>query len=282
MKSFRYGMLVPFLAVFIIAIGFPLIYALYLTVVDKKLTSQEPAQFVGLDNFVEAFGSTFVPAVGTTLLYVVLAVLMELVLALLIALSLQQQKWMRDLTRSVLLIPMFITPIAAALVFRFLLNSQLGVIPAALSSVGINHDFFGSGAALFTLILIDVWQWTPFLVLLILAGLEALPKQPLEAARVDGASRLYAFFRVTLPLLAPVLTIAVMLRALDALKVFEYVYATTRGGPGRQTETIQYLIYQTGVQFFSLGQASAMATMVLVFVLGVIMIVYRRMERSRV
>ncbi|WP_036477749.1 sugar ABC transporter permease [Mycobacterium sp. URHD0025] len=280
MRKFRYGMMAPFAAVFAVAIGFPLVYAVYLSFVDKKLTSQRPAQFVGIDNYTKAFQGKFVGSLGVTATYVVIAVVAELVLALLIALALQRQRWMKDLTRSVLLIPMFITPIAVALVFRFLLNSQLGVIPNALHKVGVDHDFFGSGSALFTLVAIDVWQWTPFLVLLLVAGLESMPKQPLEAARVDGASGLYTLFRVTLPLLSPVLTVAVMLRALDALKVFEYVYATTRGGPGTETETIQYLMYQTGIQFFRLGEASAMACLVLAFVLAVIVVVYRRMEKS--
>ncbi|MCV7364406.1 sugar ABC transporter permease [Mycolicibacterium neworleansense] len=273
-------MMAPFATVFAVAIGFPLVYAVYLSFVDKKLTSQRPAQFVGIDNYTKAFQGKFIGSLGVTATYVVIAVVAELVLALLIALALQRQRWMKDLTRSVLLIPMFITPIAVALVFRFLLNSQLGVIPSALHKVGIDHDFFGSGSALFTLIAIDVWQWTPFLVLLLVAGLESMPKQPLEAAKVDGASGLYTLFRVTLPLLSPVLTVAVMLRALDALKVFEYVYATTRGGPGTETETIQYLMYQTGIQFFRLGEASAMACLVLAFVLAVIVVVYRRMEKS--
>ncbi len=273
-------MMAPFATVFAVAIGFPLVYAVYLSFVDKKLTSQRPAQFVGIDNYTKAFQGKFIGSLSVTATYVVIAVVVELVLALLIALALQRQRWMKDLTRSVLLIPMFITPIAVALVFRFLLNSQLGVIPSALHKVGIDHDFFGSGSALFTLIAIDVWQWTPFLVLLLVAGLESMPKQPLEAAKVDGAGGLYTLFRVTLPLLSPVLTVAIMLRALDALKVFEYVYATTRGGPGTETETIQYLMYQTGIQFFRLGEASAMACLVLAFVLAVIVVVYRRMEKS--
>jgi multiple sugar transport system permease protein len=273
-------MLVPFVSVFVIAIGFPLLYAVYLSFVDKKLTSRQTPAFTGVDNYTKAFGGHFLGSVGVTLTYVVVAVLIELLLALLIALALHRQRWMKDLTRSVLLIPMFVTPIAVALVFRFLLNSQLGAIPRTLHVFGIDIDFFGSGTALFTLIAIDVWQWTPFLVLLILAGLESMPKQPLEAARVDGASGLYTLLHVTLPLLSPVLTVAVMLRALDALKVFEYVYATTRGGPGTQTETLQYLMYQTGIQFFRLGEASAMACLVLAFVLAVIVVVYRRMERA--
>ncbi|MCA1943213.1 MAG: sugar ABC transporter permease, partial [Yonghaparkia sp.] len=186
----------------------------------------------------------------------------------------------RDLTRAMLLAPMFITPIAVGLTFRFLLNDQLGAIPAALRTIGISYDFFGPGNALVTLAFIDVWQWTPFMVLLLLAGLESIPRQPLEAARVDGASAWYTFRRVVLPLLTPVLTVAILLRSLDALKVFEYVYATTRGGPGTATETIQYFTYQTGIQFFRLGEASAVAFVLLAIVMTLIVILFRRLQRS--
>jgi multiple sugar transport system permease protein len=174
---------------------------------------------------------------------------------------------------------MFITPIAVGLTFRFLLNDQLGAIPYLLDQVSVNYDFLGSGKALLTLAIIDVWQWTPFMVLLLLAGLESIPKQPQEAAKVDGASAFYIFRRITLPLLVPVLSVAIMLRSLDALKVFEYVYATTRGGPGTQTETIQYFTYQTGIQFFRLGEASSMAFILLAIVLPLIIILFRRLDR---
>ena len=156
-----------------------------------------------------------------------------------------------------------------------------GAIPAMLDTIGISYDFFGPGKALFTLALIDVWQWTPFMVLLLLAGLESIPKEPLDAARVDGAGGLYVLRRITLPLLAPVLVVAILLRSLDAMKVFEYVFATTRGGPGTETETLQYFIYQTGIQFFRLGSASSMAFVVLVVVLAVIVFAFRRMDKAR-
>jgi multiple sugar transport system permease protein len=150
-----------------------------------------------------------------------------------------------------------------------------------LRALGVDYDFFGPGRALFTLALIDVWQWTPFMVLLLLAGLQSIPREPLEAARVDGASGLYVLRRVTLPLLAPVLVVAILLRCLDAMKVFEYVFATTRGGPGTETETLQYFVYQTGIQFFRLGSASSMAFVVLLLVLTIIVIAFRRMEKAK-
>lgn len=280
--KFKHGMLAPLLVVFIAAVGFPLAYAAYLSVTDYKLTSRGAPDFVGLENFFSTFADgDFWSSFGVTVVYTVIAVTFELVIGFAIALSLQKQKWARDIARSMLLAPMFITPIAVGLTFRFLLNDQIGAIPELLRGIGISYDFFGPGKALLTLAFIDVWQWTPFMVLLLLAGLESVPKQPLEAARVDGASPWYVFRRVTLPLVTPIMVVAILLRALDSMKVFEYVYATTRGGPGTETQTIQYFIYQTGVQFFRLGQASSMAFVILAVVLTVIVIAFRRLERNK-
>ena len=277
---FQLRMLLPLLVVSGIAVGLPLVYAFYLSLTDFSLTQQGVAQIVGVDNYVKSLSNGGLwDAIATTTSYVLIAVTLETILGLLIALSLQKQKWARYITRAMLLAPMFITPIAVGLTFRFLLNDQLGAIPFLLKSLGLNYDFLGSGKALFTLALIDVWQWTPFMVLLLLAGLESIPKQPLEAARVDGAGALYIFRRITLPLLTPVLSVAILLRSLDALKVFEYVYATTRGGPGTETETIQYFTYQTGIQFFRLGEASSMAFILLIIVLPLIIFLFRRLEK---
>lgn len=280
--KFQHRMLAPLLIIFLGVVGFPLIYAVYLSVTDYRLTDSEPPNFVGIANFVTVLtDQAFWEAFRVTATYVLVAVGLELVLGLVIALSLQKQRWAKDFTRALILAPMFITPIAVGLTFRFLLNAQMGVIPGMLRAIGIDYDFFGPGKALFTLALMDVWQWTPFMVLLLLAGLEAIPKQPIEAAKVDGASAWYRFRRVVLPLLMPVLVVAVLLRALDALKVFEYVFATTRGGPGTETQTMQYFAYQTGIQFFRLGEASAMAFVFLIAVFGVIVVTFRRLERNK-
>ncbi len=281
--KFRYGMLAPLLALFAVAVGFPLCYAAYLSLTDYKLTDRKQPGFVGADNFVSALSNpAFWEAFATTATYVVIAVTLELVLGFSLALALHKQRWAKDLSRAIVLAPMFITPIAVGLIFRFLLNDQIGAVPALLHAVGADYDFFGAGKALLTLAFIDVWQWTPFMVLLILAGLESLPTSPMEAARVDGAGPVYRLRRVLIPMLAPVLTVAVVLRGLDALRVFEYVYATTRGGPGTETQTLQYYMYLEGIQFFRLAQASAMAFVVLAVVLAVIVIAFRAMERSRV
>ncbi|CAM3338803.1 carbohydrate ABC transporter permease [Mycolicibacterium frederiksbergense] len=280
--KFKYGMLTPLLALFAVAVGFPLCYAAYLSVTDYKLTDRTQPDFVGAANFTSALANpAFWEAFATTAMYVVIAVSLELVLGFALALALHQQRWAKDLSRAIVLAPMFITPIAVGLIFRFLLNDQIGAVPALLHAVGADYDFFGAGKALLTLAFIDVWQWTPFMVLLILAGLESMPKQPMEAARVDGAGPVYRLRRVLIPMLAPVLTVAVLLRGLDALRVFEYIYATTRGGPGTDTQTLQYFMYLEGIQFFRLAQASAMAFIVLALVLVVIVAAFRAMERNR-
>ena len=280
--TFKHGMVAPLIALFLGVVGFPLAYAFYLSITDYKLTSHGTPRLVGADNYVATLqDGTFWQAFGTTATFVVVAVGLELVIGLAIALSLQKQRWARDLTRSMLLAPMFITPIAVGLIFRFLLNDQIGAIRTSVAGPRRRLRLLRPGRALFTLAFIDVWQWTPFMVLLLLAGLESIPREPLEAARVDGARGWYVLRRVTLPLLAPVLVVAILLRCLDAMKVFEYVFATTRGGPGTETQTLQYFVYQTGIQFFRLGSASSMAFVVLVVVLTIIVVAFRRMEKAK-
>lgn len=280
--SFRARMLLPLLVVLLAAVGYPLGYSLWLSLTNAKITALDTIRFVGGQNYADLFrDAQYWDAMRVTFTFVVAAVATELVLGLCIALALQQQRFARNLTRSFLLSPMFITPIAVGLMFRFLLNQQLGIIPTVLARVGLSYDFFGSGQALWSIVLIDVWQWTPFVVLLLLAGLEGLPKQPFEAARIDGASVLYTFRRITLPLLIPVITVAVLIRGLDALKIFEYVYAITRGGPGAETQTMQYLVYNTGITYFRLGSGAAMAYGLLAIVLVIVVVLFRRVERSR-
>lgn len=275
-----YRFLAPLGALLGLIVAYPLGYSVWLSFTDRRIVAPDYS-FVGLDNYLGLKDNPdFLASLRNTFLFVVLAVTLELVIGLALALALQRQRRARDVTRSFLLTPMFVTPIAVGLMFRFLLNQQLGAIPAALDPLGITIDYFGPGLALLTIVAIDVWQWTPFMVLLLLAGLESLPRQPFEAAKVDGASTWMTFRRVTLPLLKPVIAIAVLIRALDAFKVFEYVFATTRGGPGNATETVQYQIYRTAIQFFRLGEAASMAIVLVAIVLSIVVLLYRRVARE--
>lgn len=255
---------------------YPLAFSAWISLHDYRLTRLDDVRWIGLENY--AFGITdpgFLNAMANTLVFVAGAVTLELILGLSIAILLQRLIVFKNVIRSILLAPMFITPIAVGLMFRFLLNAELGVVSHYLGKIGITIDWFGPDLALFSIILIDVWQWTPFMVLMFLAGLESLPKAPFEAARIDGASAWLTFRAVTLPMLMPVITVAVIIRALDAFKVFEYVFAITRGGPGDATETIMYHIYQTGFRFFRMGEAAAAAFMLIAVILVLVIALVR-------
>ena len=260
---------------------YPFLFSVWLSLQDYRLTRLNDVQFVGIENFsLIATDPSFLNAMGNTVSFVATAVICELILGLSLALLVQKLIVFRGVARSILLAPMFITPIAVGLMFRFLLNSEIGIIPFYLSKIGVSIDWFSPELALFSIVLIDVWQWTPFMLLMFLAGLEALPKTPFEAARVDGAGPWLTFSSITLPMLRPVIVVALIIRALDAFKVFEYVFAITRGGPGNSTETIMYYIYQTGFRFFRMGEAAA-ASIFLIVVILVLVIILIQLSRPR-
>jgi len=260
--------------------AYPLLFSGWISFFDYRLTRLQDVRYQGLDNYAFILSDApFGRALLNTMTFVVGAVSMELVLGLGLALLLQKLVRFQNFARAVLLAPMFITPIAVGLMFRFLLNSQLGVIPYYLGVIGIEIAWFDERLALFSIMLIDTWQWTPFMLLMFLAGLEALPKDPFEAARVDGASAWMTFWNLTLPLLKPVILIAIVIRALDAFKVFEYVWAITRGGPGDATETILFHIYKTGFRFFRMGEAAAMAFVLIAILLLLVVALFTAAKR---
>ena len=275
-------MILPLLLVLGVVVAYPLGYSLWLSLLDFEIIRRNDVSFVGLEQYGNLLADEeYLTAMRNTFVFVAVAVSLELVIGLALALALRRQRLVRNLTRSLLLTPMFVTPIAVGLMFRFLLNEQLGVIPRLLNGIGISIPFFGPDLALLSLALIDVWQWTPFMLLLLLAGLESLPEQPFEAARVDGAGAWMTFTRVTLPLLGPVIVVAVLIRGLDALKVFEYVFAITQGGPGTATETIQYHVYREGFQFYRLSEAAAMSWTLVAVVMAIVVVLFWRFTRGQ-
>ncbi len=277
----KYRLLLPLVITLVAVIGYPLAFSLWVSLHNYQLTSIEQSEWVGATNYFDLFANaSFWRAMTNTLTFVTLAVGIELVLGFLLALLLYRKTTLfRHFFRSVLLTPMFITPIAVGLMFRFLLNSQLGIVPQILKLVGISIDWFSPRLALFSLVLIDVWQWTPFMLLLLLAGLESLPVEPLEAARVDGASSWHLVQHIIIPMMRPVILAAVIIRMLDAFKVYEYVYAITRGGPGENTETIQYHIYRVGFLYFRMGEAAAMSYLLILIILMLVILLFYLLRR---
>ena len=256
---------------------FPLAFSFVVSLQDFELTKIGQQRFIGLENYVNLISNeSFWTAMRNTIVFVVVAVGIEFVLGFGLALLLHNKAtFLRGFFRSTLLTPMFITPIAVGLIFRFLTNSQLGVITIGLKSLGIYIDLFSPKLALLSIALIDVWQWTPLMLLLLLAGLESLPEEPFEAARVDGAKGWTIVRYLTLPMMRPIILAAIVIRMLDAFKVYEYIYAITRGGPGEATETMQYFIYRTGFTYFRAGEAAAMSyTFIIVITIMVVILFY--------
>lgn len=273
-------MVLPLLVLLGVFVVYPVGYSFFLSFTDYRLTTQD-ATLIGVEQYSRVLGDgDFGVSLRITAVYVLIAVTVELVLGMVLALALYRQRWARNLTRSLLFAPMFVAPVAVGLVFRYLLNQQLGLLPGLLNDVGINFDFFSPSTALITMAFIDVWQWTPFMVLMLLAGLESRPKAPFEAARVDGASEWLTFRLLTLRMLLPVIGVAVTVRMLEASKLFEYVYVITNGGPGGSTESLQFLMYQTGIHFFRLGEAAAMAFLALAVLSVPILLLFRQMRKE--
>lgn len=219
----------------------------------------------------------FQTALVHTLIYAVVALICEFLLGLGLALLLNQQIRARGLFRASLLVPMMLPTVVVGVVWRLLLHPNFGAINGTLKQIGINTENLTWTAsprlAFLAVIAVDVWQWTPFVFLVLLAGLQAIPQEPYEAALIDGSTRWQTFRHVTLPLLKPAILIVLLLRTMDLLRVFDQVFILTEGGPGFATEMISLYIYRTAFRFFDFGYAAAMSFVLLV-VTNVVSVVY--------
>ena len=187
------------------------------------------------------------------------------------------------LLRLIYLLPMAITPVAAVFTFRMMLNPSLGVFNYLLRLLGVPpQDWLGTAPmALTSLIMVDTWQWTPFILLIAVGGLAAIDEEPLEAARVDGAGPIAIFFHHTLPMLFPYLAVAVVFRAIDAFKTFDIIFVLTGGGPGIATRTLNLLAYKNGIEFLSMGYAASLAIVMLVITIVASQAFLRRVRLFR-
>jgi multiple sugar transport system permease protein len=226
---------------------------------------------VGLDNYVQALHDpAFISSIGTTAEFVVLAVAIEGTLGLALALLCAREVPFIRTVRGTLILPMIVTPVVVGIVFRLLYASDVGLVATLARSVGLDPpEILGQPNAAFGgLVLLDVWEWTPLMFLILLAGIQSLPVEPFEAARVDGAGAWRTFVDHTLPMLRPTILVAVTLRSIDALTTFDQVYVLTRGGPGTATQLISIYGYQTFFQFQQFGYAAALLIMVALVVVA--------------
>jgi multiple sugar transport system permease protein len=237
----------------------------------------------GTQNYHVVFGDhVFWTALGTTARYVLFAVAIETLLGLGLALLVNEQLRFSRLLRVSLILPMTIAPVVVGVIWRLMYASDIGVVNPLFSSLGLGtpNVLAHPSSAFIGVVAVDVWEWTPLLFLIILAGLQSLPQEPIEAARVDGAGPVRVFFDHTLPLLMPVLMVAVVLRLIDAIGTFDQIFVLTKGGPGTSTQLISTYAYNTAFQFTEYGRGMAMVVALLAMTLLLTVAAIRYMRRA--
>ena len=259
----------------LIGILYPFILGVYYTFTNYNLTTSGNIEWIGLTNYIEIFSQTeFWKALEITSIFALSVVIIELSLGLSIAMLLNHQFPGVQILRALLIIPMMIPPIVSALMWKvILIPTNQGVLNYFLSSLGIGPVAWlgDSGTALISMIIIDVWIYSPFAILIFIAGLQSLPKEPYEAARVDGASGWFVFRKLTLPLLAPNIVLITLFRLIDSLKVFDIIYATTKGGPASATATLHIVSYFEAFRWNNIGRS-----MVYLFILWILCFLFAK------
>jgi multiple sugar transport system permease protein len=250
---------------------FPLVYSLRLSFTDLT-AAVGTGRWVGLKNYGDLLGDPqFWNATKNSLIMVAAAVTIQVVLGVALAVFFNLQLRGSSIVRGILALPMLITPIVVGVMWRALLNPDWGLINWAIAQIGFEPpNWLGSvEMAMKTLVLVDVWQWTPFVVIIVYARLQALPHDVFEAAQIDGAGRISTFRHITLPLLMPAILFAGIFRAVDEFRSFDLIYGLTYGGPARTTTTLSFFSFQNGFQFHNYGYAAAVAyVMLLILVAG--------------
>ncbi|MEF9972873.1 MAG: sugar ABC transporter permease [Clostridia bacterium] len=268
-RNLKYLFTVPTIIFVLCMVLFPIIYTTILSFHSWRMSVNIPWEYVGMRNYIEMFSSSRFPmAALRTFIFAGVSLLVEVVLGLIIALALNRNFRCKNLTKTAFLLPMVATPVAIGMVWKLIYEPTIGILNYFIRYVlgGPKIDWLGSTTnALYSLIVVDIWQWTPMVMLIVLAGLSAISTECYESAMVDGATPFQTTTKITLPLLKPTIFTAVLLRLIDVLKTFDIIYSMTQGGPGFATETINILSYRQAFEFLEFGQASA--TLVVFFII---------------
>ncbi len=258
--TFEARMMTPALLVLAALSIFPFVYLILMSLSAVGLIGGISLDFVGLDNWTRLFTDSAVGASWLrSVVYFVLTVGLEMGLGIAIALLVHELVWGKNIALSLILMPMFMAPVIVGLLGRFLTDSTYGLYAWVLRETGLySGDILGTTTAAFLAVtLMDVWQWTPLIALIVLAGLASVPGQILEAAKVDGANYRQRLRHITLPTIAGVIIVALLIRSMDAIRYFDIITNTTNGGPADATKIVPIRLYETGFRFFDLGYAAA-------------------------
>ena len=277
-----YYFALPALAVVGAVIIFPWLFTVWMSAFDWKIGSV--AHYVGLANYAGLVANQrFIEAIVHTFYFTALAVVVPLVLGLIAALVFHRQFPLRGVLRAVFTMPMMATPVAVALVWTMMFHPQQGVLNYLLSLVGLPPSLwvYSPTWVIPSLVLVEIWHWTPLVMLIVLGGLAALPTEPYESARLDGASEWQLFRYITLPLIAPFLVVAAVIRTIDSLKAFDTIYVISQGGPGTASETINLYLYLQAFAFYNVGNASAVVVVFFVIILALALLLLYVRQRAK-
>jgi multiple sugar transport system permease protein len=261
--------LVPLTLVLGLLTVVPFVYSLVISLTDKS--SSGSTSFIGIDNYVDLLtDDQWWAAARVTAIFTFSVVAIEFIVAMVVALALHRITRGAPLLRALFLLPMAMAPVAALFNWRLMLNASSGVINYLLGAVGLPQpDWTGqSTTALTSLVMVDVWQWTPFILVILVGGLSAVPDEVYEAAAVDGAGAWQTFRHITVPMLKPFILVALLFRTIDALKTFDSIQILTGGGPGSSTTTLNFYAFREGISFLNFGRSAAAATLLLVLAIG--------------
>jgi multiple sugar transport system permease protein len=275
-RNLPYIFPLPAILFVILLMIFPVCYTLVVSFTDWTLTSGRPMRFFGLGSYLLVLKDPrFHAAILRTFAFTFGAVAAESVLGTAIALILNREFAGKGLLKFILLLPLVVTPVAIGIVFNLFYDPTIGFLNFILQALHLPQSGWvtESATVLPSLMMVDIWQWTPMIALIVLAGLSGLSAEPFESAMVDGANGVQTFFWITLPMIMPTVLTAIVLRAVDALKTYDIIYAMTKGGPGYSSETLNILAYKLSFEYFNMGRSSAVLVflflVVLLFSLGV-------------
>ena len=263
-------------------IVFPWLFTLFMSLQDYHAGGA--LAFVGLANYTRMLhDERLFWALVHTVYFTVLAVVLPTVLGVAAAVCFNERFPLRGLARTIFILPMMATPVAVALVWTMMFHPQLGVLNYLLTSVGLPPSAwsYDSATVIPTLVMVETWQWTPLVMLVVLGGLASLPSEPYEAAVLDGASAWQCFTKVTLPLVWPFISVAVVLRAVDAMKAFDTIFVISGGGPGTASETLNLYLYQEAFAYYDIGYASAIVVVFFALILGMTLLLLARRVKAQ-
>ncbi len=269
-RAFSFALTAPSMVLLALLTVFPLAFTVYFSFTNLNMIKPDQMKVVALKNYVRIFSDPyFLQALGNTLKFMVCAVVIETVLGLLIATFVHNLTRWQKFVRTFLLTPMILPPVTAVLIWRIMLSNNYGIINKLLEAFSIQPVAWLNEVrtAFWCILLIDVWQYTPFAFLLLYASLQGVAKQQYEAAQIDGAGTVAQFFFITLPNISGGILLVVLMRAIDSIRLFDKVNILTRGGPANSTATITQYIYNYGVGSFKIGYSSAGSVIMTLIVL---------------